>query len=92
MNGKMTLDTKTNIINTAKEAALVFCKEHNYSLDQLEKQTCYYLGEVVGFMQDMSYHGTGLCEDLESQPKPTLYYHVNSGEIETTAYTETYLS
>lgn len=87
----MTLEEKNNVIVKAKDAAILFCNRNGLSLEKLYKQDCMYFGEIVGFMQEMPYHGKGLLEDLASQPKPTLVYNVDDGTIETTEYTQMYL-
>ena len=87
----MTLD-RNEAMKKAKQAARSYCKDNNLSEQKLATQSCLYFGEVICFMQDMPYYGTGLREDIESQPKPTLIYHIDSRVIETTAYTEKYLS
>lgn len=83
---------RNRAIESAKNAALQYCKDNNLSEQKLATQSCLYFGDVVGFMQRMTYHDTGLREDLSSQPKPTLIYHVDTGTIETTEYTAEYLS
>ena len=88
----MTSGIRTNIVNEAKKIALLYCEEEGLSTEKFKSQQCYDFGEVICFMQDMPYYGTGLREDIESQPKPTLIYHIDSRVIETTAYTEKYLS
>ena len=87
----MTLD-RNEAMKKAKQAARSYCKDNNLSERKLATQSCLYFGDVVGFMQQMPYNGTGLKEDMNSLPKPTLLYHIASGAIETTEFTEEYLS
>lgn len=89
---KMILEEKTKVISAARKAAREYCERNGLSLAKLANQDYYYFGDCVGIMQRMPYHGSGLLEDIVSQPKPTLTYVVDSGIIEPTIYTTEYLS
>lgn len=85
-------EEKINVIKAARLAAQRYCRDNNLSLSKLDKQEYYYLGDCVCIMQPMPYYGTGLLEDIASQPKLTLTYIVGRDVIEPAEYTMQYLS
>ncbi len=83
--------TKAKAIESARKAALQYCREKGLSLERLSTQSFLYFGDYVGIMQEMPYHGKGLTEDITSQPKPTLTYDVKKNIILATEYTKVFL-
>ncbi len=84
----MTWDTDNYILNNAKKQAIIFCKNNGLSIEKLKTQSFFVFGETAAFMQKADYHGMGLLEDLESQPKPTLEYDVKSKKIRPSKYVD----
>ena len=82
----MTLDSKTEILIEAKKKAEEYCVKNGLSLEKLATQSFYVFGNIAAFMQKMEYHGKGLLEDFESQPKQTLEYDVKGKTIRPSKY------
>lgn len=89
---KMILESKNKAIEEAKTAAKSYCREYGLSVSKLMEQVCLYFGDSVYFAKKTDYKGTGLMEDLASQPLPTLVYIIKDGSIKETEYTKKYLS
>lgn len=85
---KMTLATKNRILEIAKKKAINYCIENGLSLNKFSMQSFYVFGDIAAFMQEMDYHGTGLLEDLSSQPKPTLEYDILTETIRPSKYVD----
>lgn len=82
----MIWDTDNAILNKAKEKAIAFCIEHGFSVEKLKTQSFYILGDIAFFAQKMEYKGTGLKEDLISQPKATLEYDILTDTVRPDKY------
>lgn len=83
---KMIWDTDNIILNKAKERAIAFCNKNGLSVAKLKTQSFYLMGDVAYFVQNVEYHGSGLKEDLLSQPKATLEYSVIEDSIKPMKY------
>jgi len=79
--------TKEAIFQKAKE----YCQNNNLSIDKLYVQEVYKIDDII-FAQPINIKNSdGLRTDLATQPKPTLIYHIDTGEFEETEYTRKYL-
>lgn len=78
----------TKYLELAKE----FCANNDLSSAKLNTQVSRLINTSFIIAQPMPSTGLGLAGDLASQPKPTLIYHIDTGEFETTEYTKKYLS
>ena len=78
----------------ALEAAKDYCKKNNLSLEKLKKQKFQIVYDSAIFAQPNNIIPNGLCNDLATQPKPTLIVKNNDLGliVEQTEYTQKYLS
>ena len=79
------------MVEEIRKKAKKYCEDNGLRAEKIDSQICHCFGEEWGFFQRVPYHGTGLLEDISSQPKPTLVYIVDSDTFEQTEYTEQYL-
>lgn len=69
-----------------------YCLEKGLSLDKLNNQEKYLINNSFMVAQPIKIaNSDGLRTDLETQPKPTLIYNVNTGQITETEFTDLYL-
>ena len=78
-------------MNEYLETIREYCKKNNLSLEKLDNQEQHLIYELFILAQPIEIENSdGLKTDLATQPRPTLIYHVDTGEIEETEYTTTF--
>ena len=77
----------------ALEAAKSYCKENGLSVDKLRNQRFIIINSTAAFGQPSDVVPDGLMNDIATQPKPTLIFRLEDGEliIEETEHTREYL-
>lgn len=69
-----------------------YCLKNGISTDKLDKQEKRLINKSFIVAQPIELSNSdGLKTDLLSQPKPTLIYNIDSGQITETEYTNLYL-
>lgn len=79
----------------AEYCAEAYCKANNLSVEKLRSQRFEIIADQMVFAQPTDVKPDGLCNDLDTQPYPTLILRLDSHgaiQIETTDYTRKYLA
>ena len=62
-------------------AAKDYCEKNNLSIEKVEKQLFFFGYDSAIFAQPSDVIPNGLCNDIDTQPKPTLIIRNQDGEL-----------